>query len=139
MHPGTPASANWVDVIETLHIRAWNPRHITGGWEHFYFRLAYDYNGYDIRNATINVLRSKSSGMYASTFDITWSPGKHSRPKDPVAQIVFNISGQWDPVGRGDYSFWGKLVISAAINGRIFDSFTIESEKYKGTTTVRAV
>jgi hypothetical protein len=138
MHPGTPARVKWKKVITTLHLKAWNPRYLIGE-QNFYFRLAYDYNGYDIRNATVNVLRSRSSGMYASTFDITWSPGKHSRPKDPVAQIVFNISGQWNPVGRGDVSFWGKLVISAAENGRNFESFKIGSEKgYKGTSVWRA-
>lgn len=128
MHPGTPTSAKWKQAKTILHIKAFHPR-LFMPWQHFYFRLAYEYNGYDIRNATINILRSKSSSMRMSSFNITWSPSKQSRPKDPVAQIIFNISGRWDPTGRGDYSFWGKLVISSSLIGNIYKLFTIGAEQ----------
>jgi len=128
MHAGTPISATWRQMTTTLHIKSWHPRYFIGN-QNFYFRLEYEYNGYDIKNATINLLRSRSSSIYSSTFDITWSPSNESRPNDPISKIIFNISGQWDPVGRGDYSFWGRLIISASLSGSAYQRFSIDSEE----------
>ena len=128
MHPNTPKNAKWKKALTQVHIKAFHPR-LGWGTQHFYFRLEYEYNGHDIRNASVQVLRDKSSGMYSSSFDINWVGTKYSRPKNPVSQVSFNISGRWDPHGRGDVSFWGKLIISAGFTGRFIERFTIGSEK----------
>ena len=128
MHERTPAQATWENVVTELHIQAHHPR---VGWDNqdFYYRLSYQRNGYDIRNAQVDVLRDRSSGMYTSTFGSTWSGQTHSRPTASVAEIVFNISGEWNPHGRGHVSWWGQLVLSAAKGDSSYQSFTVGSEQ----------
>jgi hypothetical protein len=128
MHERTPAEATWEKVVTELQLQAFHPR---VGWDnqHFYYRLSYERNGYDIRNAQVDVLRDRSSGMYTSTFGSTWSGQTHSRPTASVAEIAFNISGEWNPHGRGHVSWWGQLVLSAAKGGSSYQSFTVGSEQ----------
>jgi hypothetical protein len=128
MHERTPAEATWENVVTELQIQAHHPR---VGWDNqdFYYRLSYQRNGYDIRNAQVDVLRDRSSGMYTSTFGSTWSGQTHSRPTASVAEIVFNISGEWNPHGRGHVSWWGQLVLSAAKGDSSYKSFTVGSEQ----------
>jgi hypothetical protein len=128
MHERTPAEATWEDVVTDLRIQAHHPR-VGWGNQDFYYRLSYQRNGYDIRNAQVDVLRNRSSGMYTSTFGSTWSGQTHSRPTASVAEIVFNISGEWNPHGRGHVSWWGQLVLSAAKGGSSYQSFTVGSEQ----------
>lgn len=127
MHEQTPKTANWENVLTELHIKANHPRYGIGT-QHFYYRLKYQRNGFDIRNAQVDVLRDKSSGMYTSAFGSTWSGQNHSQPVEEVAQIVFNISGEWNPFGRGDFSWWGELILSATKGGSSYESFSIGSE-----------
>ncbi|MBD1808383.1 DUF4157 domain-containing protein [Microcoleus sp. FACHB-SPT15] len=128
MHERTPIEATWEDVVTELNIQAFHPRI---GWDNqdFYYRLSYQRNGYDIRNAQVDILRDKSSGMYTSTFGSTWSGQTHSRPTDTVAEIVFNISGEWNPHGVGHASWWGQLVLSAVKESSVIKSFTVGSEQ----------
>ena len=128
MHERTPIEATWEDVVTELNIQAFHPRI---GWDNqdFYYRLSYQRNGYDIRNAQVDILRDKSSGMYTSTFGSTWSGQTHSRPADTVAEIVFNISGEWNPHGVGHVSWWGQLVLSAVKESSVIKSFTVGSEQ----------
>ena len=128
MHERTPAEATWENVVTELQIQAHHPR-IGLGNQDFYYRLSYQRNGYDIRNAQVDVLRDRSSGMYTSTFGSTWSGQTHSRPTASVTEIVFNISGEWNPQGRGHVSWWGQLVLSAAKGGSRYESFTVGSEQ----------
>jgi len=128
-HPNTPTTATWDNVIETLHVKAFHPRAGIGDQD-FYFRLSYERNGNDIRNATVNALKDQSSTMVGSSFTIAWGGQEHSNQSDPVAQIVFNISNSvWDPIGLGQASFWGQLIISAAKDAPSHSSFTIGSEQ----------
>ena len=128
MHERTPAEVTWEDVETILHVKAFHPRYFIDAQD-FYYRLTYQRNGYDIRNAQVDILRDRSSSMISSTFGSTWSGQTHSRPNDRVCQIVFNISGEWDPVGRGFVSWWGRLILSAAKGGSPFQSFTVGSER----------
>jgi Domain of unknown function (DUF4157) len=128
MHERTPAEAAWENVVTELHVQAHHPR-IGWGEQDFYYRLSYERNGYDIRNAQVDVLRDKSSGMYTSVFGSTWSGQTHSRPTETVAQIVFNISGEWNPHGRGHVSWWGQLILSASKGTSTYQSFTVGSEE----------
>lgn len=121
-------SSKWGKVIASIGLNAYHPR--AGiGTQNMKFRLIYDYNGHDIRNARVEPLINASSGMYSSTFVVNWRGQAHSHPKDVVSEIIFNFSGEWDPVGVGHVSFWGELLISAAKNGHNFERFTCTSEK----------
>lgn len=128
MHEHTPPDAVWERQTTELHVKAHHPRYGFGAQD-FYYRLSYERNGYDIRNAQVDVLRDKSSGMYSSTFGSTWSGQLNSQPSAQVCEIIFNISGEWNPVGRGDVSWWGSLILSAAKGGAAFQSFSVGSEK----------
>ncbi|MGL4552920.1 MAG: hypothetical protein ACRC33_17220 [Gemmataceae bacterium] len=89
----------------------------------------YEYNGYDLRNCRAEPLVSASDGVYAWSFTINWRGQAHSHADDAVSQIVFNISGQWNPVGRGHVSFHGQLIISASKSGPNYERFRITSEE----------
>lgn len=127
MHERTPAEATWETATQELHIAADNPRYGIGE-QNFYYRLTYERNGYDIRNAQVVILRDRSSSMFSSSFSGEWSGQTHSRPNDQVCQIIFNISGRWDPIGNGDVSWWGQLILSAAKGAA--NTFTIGSERW---------
>lgn len=129
MHPKRPAGATWQSVNTVLQVLAWHPRHFMDV-ETFKFRLMYEYNGHDIRNARVQGLINASSNLYLSSFEINWVGQGNSHESDIVLEIVFNIDGTWDPVGRGIDPFWGKLIISAAKNGRNFEEFWIDSERH---------
>lgn len=124
MHEGTPASAQWVSRTAEAKIRAFNPR-IGFGEQFFYFRISYQQNGYDLRNVQVVPLIDKSSSMISSSFNIMWEGQAHSSPDYPQSEIVFNISGTWDPVGRGITSFWGQLIVTQS--GL---SFNVDSEQW---------
>lgn len=124
MHTGTPASVKWKKYTAEAKIKAWHPR-AGWGYQYFYFRISYEANGYDLRNVQVVPLKKKSSSMIASTFSIAWGGQAHSRPKDPKAAIIFNISGEWDPIGRGHVSFWGHLKVT---QGGL--SFLVDSEEW---------
>ncbi|MFL5606195.1 MAG: OmpA family protein, partial [Gemmatimonadaceae bacterium] len=79
----------------------------------FVFRIVWDYNGNDIRNARISLMRDASSSLHASTFTIAFRPTRGSDESDEQARILYVIDGRWDPVGRGDVSFTGELRIRA--------------------------
>ena len=96
------------------------------GTRELWFRISYDYNGNDIRNASIMRLVDRSSNLYGGTFSIKFEGRELTHESEPVAKIVFIITGSWDPPGWGDVSFWGKLVINA--NGSVPLIF-IDSEK----------
>ncbi|MBL0358498.1 MAG: peptidoglycan-binding protein [Chitinophagaceae bacterium] len=87
-----------------FRIYAWNPRPLTGGWEEFWFKLTYQYNGNDLRVVKVEGLVNKSSSLYSSDFSIRFEPTQYSHPSDPIAEIRFDITGEWNPVGRGDVS-----------------------------------
>lgn len=130
VHQGTPPEASWQEVETTLQISAHHPR-IGWGRQRFYFKLIYERNGHDIRNARIIALIDRSSGMYTSTFRIQWDGIPHSRDTNPVAEVAFNIiNSEWDPHGRGHVSFDGQLVISADKGSGTYNRFVINAEKW---------
>lgn len=113
MHENTPLDQQWYRVRSEILINAWNPR-IWGGWEHFYFDFSYETNGNDLRNIQIVPLKDKSSAMISSAFQVTWSGDKYSPPNASIAEVIFQIAGEWNPVGLGLYSFRGQLIVSAS-------------------------
>jgi outer membrane protein OmpA-like peptidoglycan-associated protein len=96
----------------------------------FWFELEFEYNGTDIRGATIRPLRDKSSTLYKSKFVINFDAQAKSLPEDPVAEITFKINGswmKWDPLPFANETFtlWGDLDVRADGTVRL----QIDSEK----------
>jgi len=120
MHSGTPISIPWTSHTHILRIYAHHPR-IGIGTQRFYFRLSYEKNGYDLRNVLIQGLQHRSSRMMSSVFSVDWGGQAHSLPNDPHAAVAFNIRGNWDPVGSGNVSFSGQLIVDQ--NRVYFSSF----------------
>ena len=80
----------------------------------FYFDFSYETNGNDLRNIQIVPLKDKCSAMISSAFQVTWSGEKYSPPNASIAEVIFQIAGEWNPVGLGLYSFRGQLIVSAS-------------------------
>jgi peptidoglycan hydrolase-like protein with peptidoglycan-binding domain len=112
IHENTPLSQIFRNAELDFRIFAHHPRYFIDT-QNLWFKLRYEYNGNDIRNAGIVGLVNRSSNLYSSTFKINFVGDKNSVPQNPITEIVFNISGEWDPVGTGDVSFWGKLIVKA--------------------------
>jgi hypothetical protein len=116
VHENTPPAQRFIGCNREFLISAYHPR-IGFGRQKFWFRLSFEYNGNDVRNVAINLLEDKSSRMIESEFSIRFVGQPYSVQRDPVAEVLFKISGRWDPVGRGVDSFWGELNVRA--DGRV--------------------
>ena len=93
-------------------ISAHHPRYGFGN-QNFYFQLTLEYDGFNIRRVSIVEDRGRSSSLVSSSFSITFSPARYSSQSAPIAAIVYNLHGEWDPIGRGHESFDGSLLINA--------------------------
>jgi hypothetical protein len=112
IHERTPISQVFRTCSMEFSLKAHHPRYGIGD-QTFWFRLSFEYNGNDIRNAAINALVNRSSSLYSSTFSIRFAGQPHSVPSAAVAEVMFQIGGRWNPVGRGDISFSGNLRLRA--------------------------
>ena len=83
------------------------------GTQYFYFQLTLEYDGFNIRRASIVEDRGRSSTLVSSNFSINFKPASYSAPNALISEIVYNINGRWDPVGRGDESFNGSFIIDS--------------------------
>jgi N-acetyl-anhydromuramyl-L-alanine amidase AmpD len=139
VHPNTPAHVSFTrrtvdfkisahNLVLTSSIPGITPPTIKDVQEGFYFRISFEYNGYDLRNVVITRL-DKSSSLYLSSFDINFRATEYSQPSDPVASIAFNIvNGRWDPFGPGDYTFSATPFLVIKANGQITPA-AIDSDK----------
>lgn len=125
MHENTPPDAQWTRATTNFHLSVWNPRPIIGGRESVHFRLSYEFNGHDLRDVSVVCLQDESMRMITSTFSINFTGMAHSPSTDPKAAIRYQISGIWDPAGRGIDSFWGYLQVKA--DGSML--LTVQSEQ----------
>ena len=82
----------------------------------FFFVVTLEYDGFNIRRVSVVEDRGKSSDLYMSSFSINFGAAKLSAVNEPVTQIVYNIQGRWDKVGRGDESFDGRFVVDSQGN-----------------------
>ena len=124
VHERTPPSQTFRRCVREFSFVAFHPRPIIGhivGDQNFWFRLEFDYNGNDVRNAGVRALVDRSSTLTTSSFTATFEGREYSVRTDPVAEVVFLISGQWDPWGRGYVSFEGKLYVKADGSVRLTD------------------
>lgn len=146
IHPSTPAGLTVQTRTFAFAIYAHHPRPLWGTQE-FHFLVDLNYDGLNIRRASIIEDRNKSSTLTTSKFDITFSPGPWEGPtasgrplglgKEPVAAIVYSITGRWDPHLTGDEVFHGKFILDA--QGTMSD-FEIKSGKSwvrPGTVTAK--
>jgi outer membrane protein OmpA-like peptidoglycan-associated protein len=111
-------------------LKAWNPRPLVpsalgGGWNTFWYQLSFEYNGNDLRNLAIFPRVDKSAHITKSSFDTTWVGQPYSPVRAPVAEVMFQLTGRWDPWGRGNVSFNGELKIAA--DGKV--SLSVKSEQ----------
>jgi len=112
VHEQTPPDQAYQRTTMLFRISAHHPRYFIDR-QQFWFQLSFEHNGNDLRNIAIQMLEDRSSRMVTSEFGIQFNGQPYSHPRDPVAEIVFQISGRWDPVGRGVDSFWGELLVRA--------------------------
>ena len=84
--------------------------------QQFHFILTLEYDGFNIRRASIVEDRGKSSDLYMSDFNISFTPSRFSAVNEPVTQIVYNIQGRWNPPGVGDESFDGRFIVDSQGN-----------------------
>ena len=80
----------------------------------FWFRVTLEYDGFNVRRASVIQDRDRSSTMSLSSFSIDFTPAAFTASNEPVAAVVYNLSGRWDPFGTGDESFDGRFVLDAA-------------------------
>lgn len=125
MHENTPPDAQWTRATTNFHLSVWNPRPLIGGRGTVNFRLSYEFNGHDLRDVSVVCLQDESMRMITSTFSINFTGMAHSPSTDPKAAIRYQISGVWDPAGRGIDSFWGYLQVKADGNMLL----TVQSEQ----------
>ncbi len=129
VHEKTPPTQNFVKCERKFSISASQPPKTSPsvllrpgptlvlGDQTFWFLLSFQYNGNDLRNIAIVVLENESSRMITSEFSIRFDGQPYSVPLDPVAHVVFQIKGRWDPTGLGIDSFRGELYVRA--DGRV--------------------
>lgn len=131
VHPNTPPDTPAHRINAEFELNAHHPRY---GFDrqHFWFRLDTDVNGYDIKAASITLLRDRSSELTASSFSVSFQPLARSGPNEAVAHMVFIIEGRWDPMGRGDVSFSGELHLKA--DGTMTLSVSSERNWVRGGT-----
>ena len=124
IHANTPPTLAFRTCTHEFLISAHHPRY---GFDrqNFWFRLTFEHNGHDLRNIAITALVDRSSTMTMSTFSIEFSGMPHSVPTDPVAEVVFQIGGRWNPVGSGLVALSGNLYVRA--DGRV--RLTVTSER----------
>jgi outer membrane protein OmpA-like peptidoglycan-associated protein len=125
IHERTPLNRVFQRCSSDFSLSAHHPRYGFGR-QIFWYNLSFEYNGNDLRNITINPLVSRSSAMIMSKFSSSWTGQAHSPPAAPMAEVLFNLSGRWDPTGSGDVSYRGELKVKA--NGEV--SLTVTSEKW---------
>lgn len=112
IHNPTPRGLTTHTRTFRFPITAHHPR-VGIGTQTFWFDLTLEYDGFNIRRVAITEDRGRSSSLVSSSFSVSFQPAAYSAPNEPVAAIVYNISGRWDPIGRGDESFQGSLIVDA--------------------------
>ncbi|GAA1434479.1 hypothetical protein GCM10009616_29020 [Microlunatus lacustris] len=124
IHERTPPDARWRRATTSFTVYAEHPR-LGFGTQHFDFRVTFEYNEYDLRDVNVLGLQSASSELTTSTFQIRFNGLAHTAASEKVAAIRYQISGVWNPVGRGIDTFWGTLHIEASGRG----SLSVASER----------
>jgi hypothetical protein len=124
MHERTPLTQRFRSCAMEFSLRAHHPRYFIDP-QTFWYRLSFEYNGNDLRNVAIHPLVDRSSTLRSSTFSTTWSGQAHSPQSAPAAEVMFQLAGRWDPVGRGDVSFNGELLVTSTGGVRL----TVRSER----------
>ncbi|MFC9683609.1 hypothetical protein [Streptomyces sp. NPDC056948] len=96
-------------------ITAHHPRPLTGT-QTFWFDVALEYDGFNVRRVSVTEDSGRSSSLYASTFSIVFSPSPSTAANEPVSGVTYSITGRWNPVGDDQESFSGRFAVDAAGN-----------------------
>jgi outer membrane protein OmpA-like peptidoglycan-associated protein len=134
LHQNTPLDRKFVTCKRKFRFLAAHPggpisnaqKKQLGLADSFWFELSYEYNGNDLRNVAVEPLVNKSTTLHKSEFKITFTGNAYSPEREPVAEIVFRISGtwmSWDPVPFMNtlVSFSGNLYVRADGSARLAD------------------
>jgi hypothetical protein len=108
LHQDTAVSVQWKKTTATLTFKALFPdigmkdvlRTLGESTLRFKFRLEFEHNGFDIKNARILREIQGSSELKDGKFETTWT-AKPGPAGSEVGRIDFLLKGTWDP-GRGD-------------------------------------
>jgi outer membrane protein OmpA-like peptidoglycan-associated protein len=115
IHSSSPTGLTIQRRMFRFPITAHHPRY-GPGTQTFWFDVALEYDGFNVRHVSVTEDRGSSSSLYASDFSITFSPSAYTASNEPVSAVAYLIKGRWDPVGIGDESFSGRFVVDAAGN-----------------------
>ncbi|MGQ0645919.1 MAG: papain-like cysteine protease family protein [Gemmatimonadaceae bacterium] len=128
MHDDTPTIAPWTTKSAHFAFKTYSPpsgvKDIlrldikTARVYRFLFRLSFEYNGYDIRNAQIQRVIQGSSSIKDQKLEVKFTAKRASGARSEVSQIDFLMNGKWDPgVGDKFIDFGGKVSVKS--NGEI--------------------
>jgi outer membrane protein OmpA-like peptidoglycan-associated protein len=146
LHQDTAATVQWSQTSANFTIRALAPsagvkdvlRSLSDNPFLFKFRLEFEHNGFDIKNARILREIQGSTEMKGGKFETTWTAKNATPANVEKGRIDFLLKGLWDP-GLGDKSvqdFSGKLWIDSA-GGMRFDldpNAKVKQEFFAGGT-----
>ncbi len=113
IHNPSPAGLVVQTKRFTFPITAHHPRY-GFGTQTFWFTLTLEYDGFNIRRATIDPDKARSSELVSSDFTINFQPSAYTASNIPVSAVAYTISGEWNPIGRGIDAFRGRFEIDAA-------------------------
>jgi len=133
VHDASPAGLTIHRRTFRFPVTAHHPRYGIGT-QTFWFDVALEYDGFNVRGVSVNEDRGSSSTLVSSSFSITFTPSPYTAKNEPVAAVAYTISGRWDPVGLGDESFSGGFVVDAA--GNLTDLRVSSSQRWVAHGTV---
>jgi outer membrane protein OmpA-like peptidoglycan-associated protein len=124
LHDDTAASQAWTRTTVEFKLKATAPgfdeKDLARGdvarasTKEFKFLLAFEHNGYDIKNAQITRVLQGSSEMKSGQFTADFKAKNATSLLAEVGRIDFNLTGTWDPgLGTKFFSFTGKAFVEA--------------------------
>lgn len=145
MHDDTPVLVPWKHATAIFAFRATSPdatakdviRSVASADTGKIFKLMIDfeYNGFDIRDATIHRQIQGSSEMKGGKFTVEWKAQAATKPGSEVSQIDFLLNGKWDPgLGNKFFDFSGKLWVRSdgSINFELSPNERVKQELFGG-------
>jgi hypothetical protein len=95
----------------------------------YWFQLEFQYNGNDLKEVSIKPLPAKSQSKpatyYQDQFTITFTGRPKSVAAEPVAEIIYDMTGTWSARGES-FPFNGTITVSA--NGGVWRTFSPDKD-----------
>lgn len=120
IHDPSPSGLRIQTRTFRFELSAHHPRYGIGS-QTFAFVVTLEYDGFNIRRLSVVEDIRRSSTLVGSDFHISFTPSRYSSTSEPVTKIAYNIQGKWDPIGSGEESFDGRLLVDSqgGMSGRI--------------------